>query len=217
VFRSRYLLGISAFVLTMTVISTFLYFTRLQMVAALGENLDMRTATFARIDVYIQTTTLIVQALVTGRLMKHVGIPVMLALLPITVALGFLGLAVVTSLAAFVFFQSMFNAVQRAIMRPARETLFTVVRRADKYKSKAFIDTFVYRGGDVLGAGVEGVLGRLGTGLGALISVSVPLALVWAALGVWLGRRQEQHAEQSQSSSNPHRNLSWSLVAHSPD
>jgi AAA family ATP:ADP antiporter len=68
------------------------------------------------------------------------------------------------------------------------------VSRADKYKSKAFIDTFVYRGGDVLGAQVEGALGRLGTGLAALISVSVPLALVWGALGVWLGRRQERQA-----------------------
>jgi ATP:ADP antiporter, AAA family len=32
--------------------------------------------------------------------------------------------------------------------------------REDKYKSKAFIDTFVYRGGDVVGAQVEGLLGR---------------------------------------------------------
>jgi AAA family ATP:ADP antiporter len=71
-----------------------------------------------------------------------------------------------------------------------------VVSRADKYKSKAFIDTFVYRGGDVLGAQVEGALGRLGTGLAALTSVAVPLAFVWAALGIWLGRRQKRHAEQ---------------------
>ena len=126
--------------------------------------------------------------------MKHLGVPVTLAILPITVALGFLGLAMVASLATVVVFQAAFNAVDRAIMRPARETLFTVVSRADKYKSKAFIDTFVYRGGDVLGAQVEGALGRLGTGLAALISVAVPLAIVWAALGVWLGRRQERQA-----------------------
>jgi AAA family ATP:ADP antiporter len=176
------------------VVATFIYFTRLQMVAALGENLDMRTTVFARIDLYTQITTLVLQAVVAGKLMKHVGVPVTLALLPITVALGFLGLALVASLATLVVFQAAFNAVQRAIMRPARETLFTVVNRADKYKSKAFIDTFVYRGGDVLGAQVEGVLGRLGTGLAALISVSVPLAVGWAALGIWLGRRQETQA-----------------------
>jgi ATP:ADP antiporter, AAA family len=189
-FRSPYLLGISAYMLILAVVVTFLYFTRLKMVAALGGGLDARTTVFAQIDLYTQITTLALQALVAGKLMKRVGIPLTLALLPITTALGFLGLALVGSLAAFVVFQAVFNAVQRAIMRPARETLFTVVSRADKYKSKAFIDTFVYRGGDVLGAQVEGMLGRLGTGLAALISVSMPLAVVWAVLGIWLGRKQ---------------------------
>ena len=195
VFRSPYLLGIAAFVLIMAVIATFLYFTRLQMVAALGENLDARTTAFARIDLYVQLTTLVLQALVAGKLMKHAGVPVTLALLPITAALGFAGLALVASLAALVVVQASFNAVDRAIMRPARETLFTVVSRADKYKSKAFIDTFVYRGGDVVGAQLEGVLGRLAMGLAALISVAVPLAVAWGVLGVWLGRRQERQAE----------------------
>jgi AAA family ATP:ADP antiporter len=194
VLRSPYLIGISLFVLTMTVVATFLYFTRLQMVAALGNDLDTRATIFARIDLYTQITTLVLQALIAGNLMKRVGVPVTLALLPITVALGFLGLAISASLATLIVLQAAFNAVQRGIVRPARETLFTVVSRADKYKSKAFIDTFVYRGGDVLGAQVEGLLGRLGTGLAALISVTVPLAIVWGVLGIWLGRRQERLA-----------------------
>ena len=192
VFRSRYLLGISAYVLILTVIATFLYFTRLQMVAALGDGLDVRTAAFARIDLYTQLSTLVLQAIVAGHLMKRIGIPVTLALLPVTAALGFLGLAITGSLATLVVFQSVFSAVQRAIMRPARETLFTVVPREDKYKSKAFVDTFVYRGGDVLGAQVEGVLGRLAAGVSALVMVAVPLAVAWAALGIWLGRAQER-------------------------
>ena len=195
VFRSPYLLGISAYVLLMTVFATFIYFTKLQTVAALGEGLDMRTTVFAKIDLYTQIATVLMQGLVTGKLMKRLGVPLTLTLLPITAGLGFLGLAVIASLATIVIFQAAYNAVQRAIVRPARETLFTVVNRADKYKSKAFIDTFVYRTGDVMGAQVEGVLGRLGTGLAALISVSVPLAIVWGALGIWLGRRQERQAE----------------------
>jgi AAA family ATP:ADP antiporter len=196
VFRSPYLVGVSGYMLILAVIATFLYFTRLQMVAALGEDLDMRTTAFAQVDLYTQIATLVLQALVAGTLMRHVGVPVTLALLPITVALGFLGLALVASLATLVVVQAGFNAVQRAIMRPARETLFTVVSRADKYKAKAFIDTFVYRGGDVVGAQVEGLLGRLAAGVAALVVVAVPLAVAWAALGVWLGRRQERQAER---------------------
>jgi ATP:ADP antiporter, AAA family len=194
VFRSRYLIGISAYVMILAVLVTFLYFTRLQMVAALGEDLDMRTAWFARIDLYTQTATLVLQVIVAGHIMKRLGVGVALAMVPITVALGYIGLAIVGSLAALIIFEAVFRATQRAIMRPARETLFTVVSRSDKYKAKAFIDTFVYRAGDAGGAITEGLLGRLGMGLAALAIAAVPLALVWAVLGVWLARQQQRIA-----------------------
>ena len=76
---------------------------------------------------------------------------------------------------------------QRGLTRPAREALFTVIPREDKYKAKAFIDTFVYRAGDVVGAQTEG--------LGGLVTVVVPLALFWAMLGIWLGRTQQRKAQ----------------------
>jgi len=192
--RSPYLLAICAYVLILAVMATFLYFTRLQMVAALGTDVDMRTTIFARIDLITQVTTLVLQAIVTGHLMKRLGVSVTLALLPITAALGFLGLAIVGSLAALIAFEAAFRAVQRGIMRPARETLFTVVPRADRYKAKAFIDTFVYRTGDVVGAQTEGLLGRLGMGLAALATVALPLAAAWMALGIWLGYAQRARA-----------------------
>jgi AAA family ATP:ADP antiporter len=194
VFRSPYLLAICAYVLILAVMVTLIYFTRLQMVAALGTNLDMRTATFARIDMITQTATLVLQAIVTGHLMKRLGVAVTLALLPLTAVLGFIGLAIVGSIAALIALEATFRAVQRGIMRPARETLFTVVPRADRYKGKAFIDTFVYRTGDVIGAQTEGLLGRLGMGLAVLASLAVPLALVWMALGLWLGVAQRSRA-----------------------
>ena len=194
VFRSPYLLAICAYVLIAAVMATFIYFTRLQMVAALGTHLDLRTAMFARIDLITQVATLVLQAIVTGHLMKRLGVPVTLALLPATAALGFAGLALVGSLAALIAFEAAFRAVQRGIMRPARETLFTTVPRADRYKAKAFIDTFVYRTGDVIGAQTEGLLGRLGMGLAALASFAIPLAAVWMALGLWLGHAQRARA-----------------------
>lgn len=196
--RSPYLLAICGYVLITAVMATFLYFTRLQMVAALGTNVDMRTAMFARIDLITQVTTLALQAVITGHLMKRLGVSVTLALLPITAALGFLGLAIVGSLAALIAFEAAFRAVQRGIMRPSRETLFTVVPRADRYKAKAFVDTFVYRAGDVVGAQTEGLLKQLGMGLTALATVAVPLAAAWMALGIWLGYAQRARARDTE-------------------
>ena len=200
VVRSPYMLAICGYVLIVAVMSTFLYFTRLQMVAALGTDIDMRTAMFARIDMITQVATLLLQAFVTGHLMKRIGVPVTLALLPLTTMLGFIGLAMVGSIAALIAFEATFKAVQRGIMRPSRETLFTIVPRTDRYKSKAVIDTFVYRVGDVSGAQIEGLLKQLGLGLAALTGVALPLAAAWMALGVWLGyaqRRNEHHTESS--------------------
>lgn len=201
---SPYLLGISAYVLILAVLVTFIYFTRLQMVAALGDDVDMRTGVFAQIDLATQTATLLLQIVVAGHIIKRLGVPLSLALVPIIVALGFIGLALVASLVVLVVFDAVFRATQRAIMRPARETLFTVIPREDKYKAKAFIDTFIYRVGDVVGAQTEGVLGKLGMGLAALSTVAVPLAMVWGALGYWLGRKQTEiatHQDQEMQTS----------------
>jgi AAA family ATP:ADP antiporter len=43
---------------------------------------------------------------------------------------------------------------------------------------------------------VEGLLGRLAAGLTALIAVTVPLAIAWGALGIWLGRAQQRRVTE---------------------
>ena len=203
VFRSPYLFGIGAYVLIVAVMATILYFTRLQMVAALGLDTDTRTAVFAQIDFYTQIATFLLQGLVTGHLMKRFGIPVTMALLPLTMLLGFVGLAMLGSLAALIVLDAAFKAVQRGVMRPARETLFTTVDRADRYKAKAFIDTFVYRGGDAIGAQTEGMLGKLGMGLVGVAFFAVPLAILWMALGLWLGYAQLRQVSRTSAATRP--------------
>lgn len=193
-FASPYLLGIAGYVLLMTVVATFIYFTRLQMVAAAESDLDARTSLFANIDMWTQIAVLALQLALSGHIIRSLGMPFALAVLPAAMALGFAGLAVYGSFAVLVLLEAANRALQRGLARPAREALFTVVGREDKYKAKAFVDTFVYRTGDVVGAQVEGLLGRIGLALGGLAAVVVPLAAVWAALGIWLGREQQRRA-----------------------
>ncbi|MET0329539.1 MAG: MFS transporter [Luteimonas sp.] len=195
VFASRYLMGIAGYVVIMTIVATFIYFTRLQMVAVAETDLDARTGLLGSIDMWTQIAVLVLQVTLTGQIIRRLGLSFALALLPLAMAVGFIGLAIYGSFLVLILLEAANRAIQRGLTRPARETLFTVVDREDKYKAKAFIDTFVYRVGDVVGAQTEGVLGRLGLALGGLVSVVVPLALVWAALGIWLGRAQQRHAD----------------------
>lgn len=194
VVRSPYLLGIAGFVLIMSIMATFIYFTRLQMVAAMTDVVDEQTGFFAQIDFWTQFATLMLQLLITGHIMRRLGVAVAMALLPLTVALGFAGLVLSGSFVALVLLEASYRAVQRGITRPARETLFTVVPRRDRYKSKAVIDTFVYRTGDVVGAWTEGLLGRLGGGVPLLAALVIPTAVGWAVLSVWLAREQRRTA-----------------------
>ncbi len=197
VFSSPYLMGIAGYVLTMTVVATFIYFTRLQMVAAAESDLDARTGLLGNIDMWTQIAVLLLQLTLTGHIIRRFGLAFALAALPVATALGFVGLAIYGSFAVLILLEAMNKAVQRGLTRPAREALFTVISREDKYKAKAFIDTFVYRGGDVVGAQVEGALGRIGLALGGLATVVVPLALFWAMLGLWLGRAQQRRASDA--------------------
>jgi len=200
VVRSRYLTGIAGYIVLMTVLATVIYFTRLQMVAGVADDLDARAALMGSIDMWTQIAVLVLQLTLTGRLIQRFGLGIALALLPVATALGFIGLAIYGSFVVLIILEATNRAVQRGITRPAREALFTVVSREEKYKAKAFLDTFMYRAGDVVGAQAEGALGRLGMAMGGLVSVIVPLALVWAALGLWLGR---MHARSTPADAGP--------------
>ncbi len=166
VFRSRYLTGIAGYILLMTVVATFIYFTRLQMVAAVSDSLDARAAILGNIDMWTQVAVLVLQLTLTGKLIQRFGLGVALAILPVATALGFIGLAIYGSFSVLILLEATNRAVQRGITRPAREALFTMVTREEKYKAKAFVDTFMYRTGDVVGAQTEGALGRLGLAMG---------------------------------------------------
>ena len=92
-------------------------------------------------------------------------------------------------LSVLVGFQVLRRAGNFAIQRPAREVLYTVLSRTDKYKSKNFNDTFVYRVGDQVGAWSYTAIAWLGMGLSGLAYTMIPVSAAWLLLALWLGRQ----------------------------
>ncbi len=84
-------------------------------------------------------------------------------------------------------FQVLRRAAQYGVARPAREMLFTVVPREEKYKAKNVIDTVVYRGGDAVSGWAFAGLTALGLGLTGIALVALPLAAVWIAIALYPG------------------------------
>jgi AAA family ATP:ADP antiporter len=193
VLRSPYLIAICAYMLLFTIGSTVLYFQQARLVETHYTDRAAQTAFFANIDLAVNVLTATTQALVTGRLIKAFGVSFTLALLPALSVLGFAimgGAPASAVFGVFVVFQVLRRSGEYAYSRPAREVLYTVLPREDKYKAKHFIDTFVYRVGDQVGAWSMRGLGALGLGIAATAWVAVPVAAAWLAIAIWLGRKQ---------------------------
>lgn len=199
--RSPYLLGVALYLVLYTVSSTILYFAQANIVEAAAVGREARAVIFARIDAAVNGLTLLLQLGVAGRLIPRLGVGGTLLIVPALTAVGFAVLGAVPTLTVLAVFQVLRRASNYALMHPARETLFTVVPREQRFKSKSFLDTFVYRGGDALGASLYTVLGRAGLGLAGLAVSTVPVAVLWGALGLALGAVQRRLALKRQETS----------------
>ena len=193
--KSPYLFGLFLFILLYTLTSTWTYFQQSELTKVGIVDKAARTAFFAKLDLSVNTLTLLLQIFLTGRLMKFLGVTVTLLFMPVLSLFGFAAMGLVPVLTVLAIFQVARRASTFAFMRPAREVLFTVLRREDKYKAKSFIDTFGYRCGDQFGAWSYGGMQALGLSLSTISYVAVPVVACWCGLGVWLGRKQRALAD----------------------
>ncbi len=147
---SPYILAVVGMMLAYTTTSTVIYADQARIVGATIQDSSVRTALFARIDLWVNVVALIAQGVVTGWVLTVLGLTVALCVLPLLTAGGFVGLGLAPGLATLVVVQIARRGIQYGLERPSREVLFTVVSPEEKYKAKAFIDTVVFRGGDAM-------------------------------------------------------------------
>lgn len=180
--------AIAAYLMLMTWVSTTLYFEQSQIVAQTLPNTVDRLRLFANIDLAVNLCALTIQVLLTGRIVRALGLTSVLVALPL-VSLGALGaLALAPTLGVLAGVQVCRRAINFALAKPAREALFPALDATSKYKGKNVVDTVVYRGGDALAGWGVATFQSLGAGLSQLAWVGVPAALVWIQVARWLGR-----------------------------
>jgi AAA family ATP:ADP antiporter len=196
VFSSSYLTGICLLMLLYTMLATFLYFQQAQIVKDTFNDPAHRTALFAAMDFSVNFLTIITQVLLTSRIVRKWGLGWALALIPLFLGIGFMLLGMIPTLGILIAVQVLRRAGNYAVMRPAREMLYVVLGKEEKYKAKNFIDTVVYRGGDAVSAWVYSGMKAVGLTLAGIAWVAVPLAGVWAWISFKLGKRQTELARQ---------------------
>jgi len=201
VFASPYLMGIAAFIALMTFVSTMLYFQQANLVAEAFANRGERTAFYARVDLLVNTLTIVFQVYLTARIIRWLGVGVTLAIIPAMMALGFIALGLYPTLAVLVVVQVVYRAGRYGLTKPAREILWTVLGREAKYKSKPFLDAAVYRGGDLLSGWIYTGLAAAGLSIGAIALSAAPIAGLWTLLAIKLGLKQDYLATREASES----------------
>jgi AAA family ATP:ADP antiporter len=195
VFASPYLLAIAGYTLLASLAGTYGYNLQAYLVQAAHLDQDTRIAFFARLDLLVNAAALLVQALVIGRVLTRFGVGTALALMPPLSSLSFLALAARPVLPVSSGLHALRRVLAYGVWGPSNGVLFTVVDREQKYKSKAFIETVVFRGGDVLTSAM--VAGLLSAGLrvrGAAL-VAAPLGALWLWVALVLGRMHGRMAE----------------------
>jgi AAA family ATP:ADP antiporter len=193
ILASRQLMAISAFVLLLTAVSTFVYFEQARIVAATFPERARQTEVFSAIDAVVQASTILIQLFVTGQLARRLGVTVLLAAVPAMMVFGLGLLSFIATFPVLVGVMIARRVGEYALVRPGREMLFAPLDTETKYKAKNAIDTFVYRGGDAISAWLNAAITAVGS-LGAAAAIGAGIAALWAVLGLVIGRRHDREA-----------------------
>jgi AAA family ATP:ADP antiporter len=187
-FSTPMLFGIAVFIFLYVSMGTFVYFGLKNLMDVYDE--ATRERLWALIDLSVNSLAVFTAMFLTGRFVVRFGMPTTLAIVPFCLVAGFLSIAMMPLLAAVVALEIVRRAGNYAVTRPAREMLYTVVNREMRFKSKPVIDIVVYRGGDSLWAVVFTALTTgVGLGMAGVAWVGAAIAIAWALVGVWLGRK----------------------------
>jgi AAA family ATP:ADP antiporter len=171
---------------------TVIYLEQANLVAASGADASSQIQIFASLDLSVGIITLLIQWLITGRLMTKLGTAVALSFQPLIFALGFAVVAVSPVLMVVLVVQVLQRVAGFAISNPARQVLFTVVSRDDKYKAKNVIDAVVFRGSDAASSAIFAAM----KSIEVVAVIGLALSAGWMALSWGLGKTEERRAKE---------------------
>ncbi len=186
--RSPMLAGIAFYLFFIPFTQTLVYFRQVQVIKNAGLDEAAATAYLASVDLWVNGAALVMQIFITGRVIRFLGVGGTLITLPVVSCAGLAALAVWPGLATLAAVRVSQRAVNFALARPARETLFTVVSPEDRFKAKPIIDTFIYRAADGVAEKTDKSINEY------LLWLIGPILIAWSAVGVTLGLIQRRRA-----------------------
>jgi AAA family ATP:ADP antiporter len=192
VLSSNYFLGIVACSIIASILGTALYMFAAQLVQESIEGTNAQTEFFSNLNFWTNLFALFGQMFIVKQIVGRFGIGRSLALLPLVSVAGFILLALDPVLAVVAFLTVARRALGFSFSKPTTDMLYSVVTPEEKYKAKNFIDTAIYRFGDIVGA--QSVQALMWLGMASVSFAMLPFAVIWFLIALWLGRDYKRQA-----------------------
>jgi ATP:ADP antiporter, AAA family len=167
---------------------TYMYMA--QLVSEAFDTTDKHTQVFALIDAITNGLAFIGQLLLVRHSVRYLGIGPTLALLPIVSIIGFALLAMNPVFIVMAALQVVRRSLTFGFAKPTSDMLYAVVSEDAKYKAKNFIETVIYRGGDVFSTWT--IKSLAGFGISGISLICIPIAVIWTGLSLWIGREYKR-------------------------
>ena len=186
VFAKPYYSAIALMLILANFVGVAAYTYMAELVSTTFDNTDRQTQVFAWIDAAINALSFIGQLLLVKHSVNKLGVGMTLTLLPVASAIGFALIALHPAFAVMAVFQVARRSLTFGFAKPTSDMLYAIVSAEEKYKAKNFIETAVYRFGDLVAVWSIKFLG--GIGITGIALICIPIAIVWSATTLWIGR-----------------------------
>lgn len=197
-FSSRYFAAIAISSVIASLLGTALYMFAAELIEHAIPDSNEQTQFFSNMNIAANALSVVGQMFVVKHVVSRFGIGVSLSLLPIVSIVGFALLALDPVLGVVAVLTVARRALGFGFTKPTTDMLYSVVTPEEKYKTKNFIDTAVYRGGDVVGTWTVKLMSTLG--IAGISLVMLPFAIFWAIVALWLGRDYRRQARDLRQS-----------------
>jgi AAA family ATP:ADP antiporter len=145
---------------------------------------------------WVNVAGVALQLFAVSRVLTRFGVRAALLVSPVVAFAGY-GLIVAAPILALVRVAKVAeNSLDYSLQNTARQALYLVTSRAEKYAGKTLVDTLLMRVGDVLSALVVWAGARAGASTAAFAWLNLALVGAWAAAVIAIGKEHARRANE---------------------
>lgn len=145
---------------------------------------------------WVNIAGVLLQLFAVSRILDKLGVRAALFFLPVVAFGGYTLMLFAPVLSLIRLAKAAENSIDYSVQNTARQALYLVATRVEKYVGKIAVDSFFVRFGDVLSAGVVYVGAKLSLPTQVFAAINLVLILVWIFVVVLVGREHKRRSEE---------------------